>query len=95
MSILETLDILPAAEEEGMNPLHVLEGKFKGVKYKYGRVWFPEDSDNTLSYEYDLLEGSAPVAPEDMQEFSKFMGDVIMEILRRQLGIEGEAADAH
>lgn len=91
MNILETFDVIPDAEDENLHPLLIKEGKFAGVKYKYGRVWFPDDQPDMLSFEYDLLEGSVPIAEQDKEEFSKYMGDVIIAMLRKQLGIPEES----
>lgn len=89
MSNLDMIEVLEAKDEtDQMNHIKIKDGKFKDIVYKYGRVWFPEDQpEGTLSYEYDLIEGT--VAAEDMQDFSQFMGDVIIDMLRRQLGIQG------
>lgn len=94
MSILDTFEVLPDKTDSDIHPLHVIEGKFTGVKYKFGRVWFPEENPEMLSFEYELLQDSLPVADSDKDEFTTYMGDVIIAMLRKQLGMK-EEPDAH
>lgn len=68
--------------ENGETHITILHGPFAKTVYKYGKVWFPDESEPVLSYDYDLI--STPLK-FDKKAFEQFAGEVIVEILRSQI----------
>jgi len=68
--------------------IKLLEGKYKGVIYKYGKVGFAKDEkpDGTLpmKFDYDIIFNPHET-DIDKQEFIDYIGDILIEQLERQL----------
>lgn len=60
----------------------VMSGPFEGTTFKYGRVWFPNEEEPVLSFDYDLI--STPLK-FDKAAFEQYAGEVIIEILQSQI----------
>lgn len=70
--------------ENGICPIEITNGKFKGIKYAYGRVAVEELKDTAkLSFEYDIFEGD--ITESTTEEFKKLTGDILLDILNEQL----------
>ena len=68
--------------------IKLLEGKYKGIIYKYGKVGFAKEEkpDGTLpmKFDYDIIFN--PHEKDiDKQEFIDYIGDILIEQLERQL----------
>jgi len=68
--------------------IKLLEGKFKGIIYKYGKVGFAkeEKTDGTLpmKFDYDIIFNPHET-DIDKQEFIDYIGDILIEQLERQI----------
>ena len=68
--------------------IKLLEGKYKGVIYKYGKVGFAkeENPDGTLpmKFDYDIIFNPHETSI-DKQEFIDYIGDILIEQLERQI----------
>jgi len=68
--------------------IKLLEGKYKGIIYKYGKVGFAKEEkpDGTLpmKFDYDIIFNPHETNI-DKQEFIDYIGDILIEQLERQL----------
>jgi len=68
--------------------IKLLEGKYKGIIYKYGKVGFAKEEkpDGTLpmKFDYDIIFNPHET-DIDKQEFIDYIGDILIEQLERQL----------
>ena len=77
--------------------IKLLEGKYKGIIYKYGKVGFAKEEkpDGTLpmKFDYDIIFN--PHEKDiDKQEFIDYIGDILIEQLERQIN-DGTAVLEH
>lgn len=81
--IIQTLKFSPS-ETEGRTDIEITLGDFAGVKYNYGRTWFPDESQPVLSFEYDIVGDKKP--NELIKgEFEQLIGNVLMEMLKKAI----------
>lgn len=66
--------------ENGAITIHFKAGPYKGVTFSYGKVWFPDESQPILSFEYDLLGGQDLI--KDKDKFNEYIGRMLEELLR-------------
>ena len=63
-------------------------GKFNGVIYKYGKVTFAEEETEEgylpFHFEYDILDSYGLKQEEFDEEFSIFIGDILIDIIDEQ-----------
>tara|TARA_Y100000310_G_C20462932_1_gene706221 strand:- start:161 stop:433 length:273 start_codon:yes stop_codon:yes gene_type:complete len=66
----------------------ILEGKYNGMVWQYGKVSFDESDDKELklSFEYEVHENPNNIKPSDI--LHKFMGDILVEIIKGDLEID-------
>jgi hypothetical protein len=68
--------------------IKLLEGKYKGIIYKYGKVGFAKEEkpDGTLpmKFDYDIIFNPHE-KNIDKQEFIDYIGDILIEQLERQI----------
>ena len=73
---------------EDFTCIKILEGKFKGIIYKYGKVGFAKDEnpDGTLpmKFDYDIIFNPHETNI-DKQEFIDYIGDILIEQLDKQI----------
>ena len=65
--------------------IQLVEGPYAGITYRYGRVQFTPDEVNdklTLSFKYDIMEGSL----DNVHEFEQYIGAILYELIEEQLG---------
>jgi len=69
--------------------IKLLEGKYKGVIYKYGKVGFAKDEkpDGTLpmKFDYDIIFNPHEETSIDKQDFIDYIGDILIELLEKQI----------
>jgi hypothetical protein len=69
--------------------IKLLQGKFKGVIYKYGKVGFAKDEnpDGTLpmKFDFDIIFNPHEQTKLDKQEFIDYIGDILIELLEKQI----------
>jgi len=75
-------------EGDDFTCIKLLEGKYKGIIYKYGKVGFAKEEkpDGTLPmrFDYDIIFNPHET-DIDKQEFIDYIGDILIEQLERQL----------
>ena len=80
-------------EGDDFTCIKLLQGKYKGIIYKYGKVGFAkeEKSDGTLpmKFDYDILQNPNQI-DIDKNEFIDYIGDILLEVLEKQIK-EGKA----
>jgi hypothetical protein len=68
--------------------IKLLEGKYKGVIYKYGKVGFSKEEkpDGTLPmiFDYDIIFNPHET-DIDKQDFIDYIGDILIELLEKQI----------
>ena len=75
-------------KDENMQCIGIRKGKFEGVVYRYGKISLGEEtSDGNLPFrfEYDILDNNMiPRSEFDDDNFFKFLGDILVDIIERQ-----------
>ena len=61
--------------------IKINSGPFAGISYIFGEVTFPDEDEPILQFHYDIVEGE----PDDVQAFEKFVGDALVEMLKKSL----------
>lgn len=64
--------------------LTIVEGKFKDIQYHYGKVWFPDENEPVMSFEYNVDSIVKP-AEEDKVEFENEIAKLLAQILERSI----------
>src|SRR5210317_1938934 len=68
--------------------IKLLQGKYKGIIYKYGKVGFAkeENPDGTLpmKFDYDIIFNPHETNI-DKQDFIDYIGDILTEIMENQV----------
>ena len=76
-------------EGDDFTCIKLLEGKYKGIIYKYGNVGFAKDEnpDGTLpmKFDYDIVFNPHEETSIDKQEFIDYIGDILIEQLEKQV----------
>ena len=76
-------------EGDDFTCIKLLEGKYKGIIYKYGNVGFAKDEnpDGTLptKFDYDIIFNPHEETSIDKQEFIDYIGDILIEQLEKQV----------
>tara|TARA_R100000458_G_C8169977_1_gene170850 strand:- start:384 stop:683 length:300 start_codon:yes stop_codon:yes gene_type:complete len=71
-------------------PVIISEGKYKGMKYRYGSVQFKEeDNEMKMSFDYDIIDNVTDRSIGELDEdedFTTLLGDLLLEILNDELG---------
>lgn len=78
-------DITLIPVEDKTLPVRILvnSGKFDGVVFSFGEVSFGDEDQGVMKFDYEIFENKPDAALES--EFHKFMGDLLVDILREQL----------
>tara|TARA_R100001443_G_C3332328_1_gene172594 strand:- start:604 stop:933 length:330 start_codon:yes stop_codon:yes gene_type:complete len=78
--------------QNGERAIKILEGKFKGVIYQYGKInLIPREESETPTIDFERAVRSCPdelveTISED-EEFNQLMGNILIELLANQ-GLE-------
>ena len=76
-------------EGDDFTCIKLLEGKYKGVIYKYGKVGFAKEEkpDGTLpmKFDYDIIFNPHEETSIDKQDFIDYIGDILIELLEKQI----------
>lgn len=75
---------------DGTTLITVNAGEFAGIQYQYGRVWFEDENEPVMSYEYDVLS-EQKIPTEKKQQFDIEAGEILKEILVASLANEDVA----
>ncbi len=94
--MIEGLDycfIYPKDDKESVH-IKLLDGKYKGTVFKYGKVKFADEGFQTrLLFAYYVLE-SPVMKPKKMEkdpEFQRYAGDLLVELMSANL--DGDIID--
>ena len=73
------IDFLP----DNTSVISILEGDYKGLKYKYGKVWFenPDSEQPTMQFHYDMVEGLATDKVAFEADIAGFLHAMLLEQL--------------
>lgn len=80
MGIMDGLEYSPHGDNE--TAITFTEGEFSGIKFKFGRVWFEDENNPALSYEYDILSEKKP---EHVMKFEYTIGEILHKMLQKAL----------
>ena len=76
-------------EGDDFTCIKLLQGKYKGIIYKYGKVGFAKEEkpDGTLpmKFDYDIIFNPHEESSIDKQEFIDYIGDILIEQLEQQV----------
>ena len=76
-------------EGDDFTCIKLLEEKYEGVIYKYGRVKFGKDEnpDGTLPmiFDYDIVRNPNNKDVADDEDFMEYIGDILIELMEKQL----------
>tara|TARA_Y100000034_G_C6713799_1_gene315429 strand:+ start:61 stop:402 length:342 start_codon:yes stop_codon:yes gene_type:complete len=81
---------LIANSDTTFTPIEIIEeGKYCGLIYNYGKTELIEQDDQArLKFDYVIL--SNPNNIEEDQDFVNYIGDILAEILDKQLNSDGK-----
>ena len=85
--------IYPKNDKESVN-IKLLEGEYKDIIFKYGKVKFEEKNDEMhLLFAYDVLESTIdkPRKLEKNEDFKNYIGNLLVELM--SANIETEIVD--
>lgn len=77
------IDYRVIEEYSARNPIEILKGKYKGVKYYYGDMSLPSEENLTLQFEFLIKENPNDVVLDSA--FNKLMGDILVDLLYKNL----------
>jgi len=76
-------------EGDDFTCIKLLQGKYKGIIYKYGKVGFAKEEkpDGTLpmKFDYEIIFNPHEESSIDKQEFIDYIGDILIEQLDQQV----------
>ena len=69
--------------DTGATAVELLDGAYKGIIIKFGRVGIHEVDDHAqIAFDYDLIKGELP---EDSSGLEETLGDILVDILENRL----------
>ena len=78
--IIETLVFTPAPDNNTETHITITEGDFAGTTFKFGRVWFPDENEPILSFDYDVINATLNVGSKKT-EFLNLIGAILQNVL--------------
>ena len=85
---IKTRYLFVQKEGDDFTCIKLVEDKYLGVVYKYGKVAFAKDekTDGTLpmKFNYDIIKNPENI-DTNSQEFINYIGDILLELLEKQL----------
>ena len=76
-------------EGDDFTCIKLLQGKYKGIIYKYGKVGFAKEEDDKgnlpMKFDYDIIFNPHEETSIDKQEFIDYIGDILIEQLEKQV----------
>jgi len=81
--ILDQIELVEESEPDKIRPIRIIEGEFEGLVVRFGRAWFPENEDNNLSFEIDILEGT--IEKEQEPRLHDFLGQVLLAFIQEEM----------
>ncbi len=76
-------------KDEDWASIMIIEGKFKDVIYKYGKVSIPKEEELVdghlpFRFEYDILDNVGMSRDKFDEEFFNLIGDILVDIIDDQ-----------
>ena len=75
-------------QNEDMQCIGIMKGKYAGVVYKYGKVSLGEETEDgkmPFKFEFDIVDNNLiPREEFDGDEFPKLIGDILVDVIDRQ-----------
>ena len=69
--------------DTGATAVQLLDGEFKDIIIKFGKVGIHEVDDHAqLAFDYDLIKGELP---EDSSGLEETLGDILVDILENNM----------
>lgn len=65
------------ATEDGFYRVKILEGEFTGAVFSFGKVAFPNEEDNVMSFEYNLETDK----PENIKDLENTIGNILTSLI--------------
>ena len=88
-----------ASSDVGANcPIKIMEGKYNGIVYRYGKISFQELEDGSLNVNMEVEMISAPEGFNQQEpEFTETVGNIFTKIIEDQVTTEEKdlEADVH
>jgi len=76
-------------EGDDFTCIKLLEGKYKGVIYKYGKVVSAKEEKPygtlPMKFDYDIIFNPHEETSIDKQDFIDYIGDILIELLEKQI----------
>lgn len=63
--------------EDGFYRVKILEGDFADTIFNFGKVEFPNEEENIMSFEYNIETAK----PENIQEFETTIGNILTSLI--------------
>jgi len=84
--VIEGLTLANHGDNE--TAITINHGDFKGVVFKFGRVWFPDPEQPILSFEYDLISTDKKIVSltKDNPDFRLLLGNILQQMLVKAMG---------
>ena len=76
-------------DKDDFSCIKITEGKFKDVIYHYGKVGFAKEENSEgqlpMKFDYNVIKKPNDVDTLDNQEFIDYIGDILIEVLEKQI----------
>tara|TARA_R110000851_G_scaffold285464_1_gene439183 strand:- start:261 stop:641 length:381 start_codon:yes stop_codon:yes gene_type:complete len=72
---------------DDMTGIRITEGKYEGLHWTFGTVQFldPEEGKEEMECKFDYIIHDNPNKLEENQDMTNFMGDVLVDVLDKEL----------
>jgi hypothetical protein len=87
----EYFRIAPEVDTQGILPVELLKGPFKGIIYSYGEISIDEDlgaKGAQASFDVDIIRGPQNLIQDE--EFSKIISQILLVILDKAVRLQAE-----
>lgn len=75
-------------------PIEILEGKFKGIVYKYGKISLNETEDGEMQVNMDITIIDAPDGfDQQTKNFTQTVGEIFTHIVEQNVVADKEPVD--
>jgi hypothetical protein len=76
-------DISYGEGENGAITIHFKAGPYKGITFSFGKVWFPDESQPIMSFDYSLISGD--LKETDRPAFEHHIGKMLEQLMRQAM----------
>lgn len=72
-------------QENETCPIHIIDGEFKDIVYKYGKIFLKETDDGQLAVTMDITMISAPENfDQHGKNFTQTVGEIFVDIVEKE-----------